>query len=473
MQYLLSYEVAALWNMTNRRITALCRQGRIVGAVKHGKNWMIPADTEMPLDGRTKAYTEQLREAELRHTTVYYTETGAGKNALMRFEELYQRPPDFVEYTPYRICPLGAHTDHNLGKVTGFAIDKGIHMAYGPKMNGVIELASLQFPKRAQWHVAATPTDKQDDWADNLRGATLALNTRYPLRVGLCAIIDGELPIGGFSSSAALILTFLAALSKLNHIALTQEELVDLSLEAENHYVGTASGKLNPFCALYCKKDALLFLDTKVDSYELIPRNPNMLPFSLVLFFSGLEQSLTPSAFNSRVDEARVAAYCMKAFAGIAQCVFSETSLRDVPYEVFVQYACRLPESLRKRAAHWYAENQRVEDGVEAWRQGDLQRFGSLVFESGKSSIELWETGAPELIKLFEILRDTQGVYGARFAGSGFKGCCLGFVNPTLETDVLMEVREKYVEAFPELEGHYSAHICHTADGVIFDTEEK
>ena len=62
--------------------------------------------------------------------------------------------------------PIGAHSDHNLGKITGFAINKGIHIAYGPKQNGVVEISSMQFPKRAKWHVASAPADKQNDWAD-------------------------------------------------------------------------------------------------------------------------------------------------------------------------------------------------------------------------------------------------------------------------------------------------------------------
>jgi len=124
------------------------------------------------------------------------------------FEQIYRRPPINVAFTPYRVCPLGAHSDHNLGKITGFAIDKGIHIAYGPKQNGVIEIQSVQFDGRAQWHVNAVPEQKQGDWADHLRGATIALGKRYPLRTGLCAVVDGELPIGGLSSSAAVIITF-------------------------------------------------------------------------------------------------------------------------------------------------------------------------------------------------------------------------------------------------------------------------
>ena len=121
------------------------------------------------------------------------------------FSENYHRDPAGISFCPYRICPLGAHTDHNLGKVTGLAIDKGIHIAYGPKRNGVIEMTSLNFPKRAQWHVHSVP-DKEDDWADYLRGATLMLSRKYPLQLGMCGVIEGTLPIGGLSSSAAVII---------------------------------------------------------------------------------------------------------------------------------------------------------------------------------------------------------------------------------------------------------------------------
>ena len=67
-----------------------------------------------------------------------------------RFRQTYGREPDGRSFCPYRICPIGAHSDHNLGKITGLAIDKGIHIAYSAKHNGVVELQSVNFPKRAQ-----------------------------------------------------------------------------------------------------------------------------------------------------------------------------------------------------------------------------------------------------------------------------------------------------------------------------------
>lgn len=382
------------------------------------------------------------------------------------FERTYKKEPKYTAFTPYRVCPIGAHSDHQLGKITGFAINKGIHIAYGPKENGVIEIQSLQFDKRAQWHVEATPKTKENDWADHLRGATIALNKRYPLRRGLCAVLDGELPIGGLSSSAAVIITYLSALCKMNGIELTPEELITISKEAENKYVGVSCGKLDQSCEVYCKKDHLLYMDLQDDTYELIPQSEQMKPYKFAIFFSGLERSLAGSAFNMRVDECRSAAYALKAYAGMEYGKFEETNLRDVPVEVFHQYKDRLPENWHKRAEHWYTEFDRVQKGAEAWRRGDIEAYGKLSFESGYSSIHNWETGSPELIKLYEIMTETKGIYGGRFSGAGFKGCCLAIIDPAYEQSIIEAVTKEYLKAFQHLEDKYSVHICESADGV-------
>lgn len=382
------------------------------------------------------------------------------------FEQTYKKKAQHVAFTPYRICPIGAHSDHQLGKITGFAINKGIHIAYGPKENGVVEIKSLQFDKRAQWHVSATPEEPQGDWADHLRGATVALNKRYPLRRGLCAVVDGELPIGGLSSSAAVIITYLSALCTMNGITLTPDELITISQEAENAYVGVACGKLDQSCEVYCRKDHLLYMDLRDNTYERIPVHPDMKPFKIAIFFSGLERSLAGSAFNMRVDECRSAAYALKAYAGMEYGKFEETNLRDVPYEVYLEHKDKLPENWRKRAEHWYTEYERVCKGAEAWRNGDIETFGRLSFESGKSSIYNWETGSPELKKLYEIMTETEGIYGGRFSGAGFKGCCMALIDPDYEQSIVETVTSRYLKEFPHLEGKYSAHICETADGV-------
>ena len=194
-----------------------------------------------------------------------------------------------------------------------------------------------------------------------------------------------------------------------------------------------------------------------------------MKPFEIAVFFSGLERSLSGSKFNMRVDECRSAAYALKAYAGLPYGKFEETNLREVPYEVYLKYKDRLPSNWAKRANHWYTEYKRVEAGAEAYRAGDIEEFGRLSFESGLSSINDWETGSPELIKLYEVMRSVDGIYGGRFSGAGFKGCCMAIIDPEKEERVLEEVEREYLKAFPEMKGRYSAHVCHTADGVRLD----
>ena len=174
------------------------------------------------------------------------------------FQATYHRPPEGVSFCPYRISPLGAHIDHQYGKINGLAINQGIHIAYSPKHNGVVELQTLNFPKRAQFHINAIPEAKVGDWADHCRGAAKMLAEKYPLRVGLSAVIEGSLPIGGLSSSAAVIIAFLSALARVNDIVLGDWEIIMLAKAAENRYVGVNCGKLDQSCEVLCKKDVVV-----------------------------------------------------------------------------------------------------------------------------------------------------------------------------------------------------------------------
>lgn len=382
------------------------------------------------------------------------------------FEETYRKAPDDVAFCPYRICPIGAHVDHQLGRITGLAIDRGIYFAYSPKQNGVIELQSLQFDKRAQFHIREIADVKQNDWADYLRGVTIALAQRYTLSTGLCGVIEGTLPIGGLSSSAAVCLVFLSALCKVNNIKLSALEMITIAMASENNYVGVSSGKLDQSCEMYSKKDHLLYLDTKDDTYELIPTKPTMKPYEIAIFFSGVERTLAGSKFNMRVDECRSAAYALLAYAGMEYGKFGETYFRQVPRDVYDTYKDRLPDNWRKRAEHWYTEQERVVAGAEAWRKGDIEEYGRLSFQSGNSSIYNWETGSPELKTLYDIMTRTDGIYGGRFSGAGFKGCCMALIDPAYRESIIDKVSKEYLKAFPGLEGKYMATICHSADGL-------
>ena len=53
-------EASSMWGISVRRITALCNQGRIVGAKKIAGVWLLPQNAEKPSDARIKSgkYTD-------------------------------------------------------------------------------------------------------------------------------------------------------------------------------------------------------------------------------------------------------------------------------------------------------------------------------------------------------------------------------------------------------------------------------
>ena len=383
-----------------------------------------------------------------------------------KFYEIYGKDPEAVSFCGYRIAPLGAHIDHQAGHILGCAIDKGIHIAYGRKTSGICEIRSLQFPHRAQFHVNSIPEEKVGDWADHCRGAAKVLGEKYPLRYGISGVIEGELPIGGLSSSASVIIAFMSALAAVNGVKLGDWELIMLAKKAENAYVGVNCGKLDQSCEVLCRKDELLYLDCLDDSYELIGKNPSMKPFKIAVFFSGLNRSLANSQYNLRQDECKAAAYSLLAYAGLDYGKFIDTRLRDVPRDVFDAYKDRLPETFRRRVTHYFTEMARVEAGADAWKQGDLATYGCLIFESGRSSIDNYECGCPELITLYNIMTETDGIYGGRFSGAGFKGCCMALVDPEKADEVLRKVEERYLKVYPSLRGKYLGALCDSTDGV-------
>ena len=60
-------EAAKLWNLTERRVSSLCKEGKIEGAKKQGRSWLIPVDAKRPADNRIKsgAYIKQRHSKNL------------------------------------------------------------------------------------------------------------------------------------------------------------------------------------------------------------------------------------------------------------------------------------------------------------------------------------------------------------------------------------------------------------------------
>lgn len=386
---------------------------------------------------------------------------------LKHFLNHYQAKAEEVKYSycPYRICPLGAHVDHQHGLVTGFALNYGIGIAYSVNDSGVCQVVSHNFRNRKIFSVEDVQ-EKQNDWADYIRGVVRSLQKNgHPLTYGINAYIYGELPVGGLSSSAAVIIAFMLAIAEANEFTLTNDELIEYAFKSETEFVGMSIGKLDQSCEVLSKKDKLLVLDTATGEYRTVAKGESEDKYEFLVVHCGAERLLASSAYNIRVDECKSAAFICNSYRGEYK-KFKDTYLRDLPYDEFLKYEDKMPENFSKRAHHFYDENERVKRGEQAWAKGDMKEFGRIVTQSGKSSIELYEAGSPLLVDLFNIIVSTDGVYGGRFMGGGFNGACLAIIDPDYKEQIMQTVKERYIALHPEYAEKVKLFVCTSEDGV-------
>ena len=375
---------------------------------------------------------------------------------------------------------MGAHVDHQHGLVTGFAIDKGVDLWFDVNgttnlTNGTnkwaeshVHLESRTFEGVVDFEIDQPSQVREHHWGDYARGAKYALRKRFELKRGITGVIQGSLPVGGLSSSAAVLIAYVMAFAKANDITLQPFEVVKIASEAEREYIGLNNGLLDQACIALGKKNGLLFLDCDSDNWRIIKRNPEMPVFEIGIFFSGLTRSLVNSDYNLRVYECKTAAWNMLAYQEQPLKTFDKTFLRDVPKETFEKTRDIMPSRFARRAEHFYSEYRRVRQGVTAWETGNLQLFGKLSFASCESSIHNYECGSPELIAIYEIMRSLPGVYGGRFSGAGFKGACIALVDPAYKEEIEKVLTEKYLEQFPEYEKTFKVFWVKPDDGARF-----
>jgi galactokinase len=363
-----------------------------------------------------------------------------------------------IVYAPLRISPLGAHIDHQDGLVTGMTLNRAILLAFVPRNDRRVRVESLNFVGCVDFHLDDVPPMVIGDWGNYVRGAVLALQQKYTLSVGIDAVVEGRMPIGGLSSSAAVGVAYLLALETANGIAETPEGNIELDRYIENVYLRLKNGILDPSVILISDRDHLTYLDCQTVEFQKYPTSAENGHFEIVVAYSGVASSLACTDYNVRVSECQQAARMLLDWAGLP--VPETPRLRMVSEEIYDDLAGDLPEPLDRRARHFFSEVRRVRAGVDAWSNGDLKEMGQLINESGASSVYNYESGCPALITLYEILRDCAGVYGARFSGGGFRGSCIGLVHPQARDEIRDMIDRHYPAAHPEVADLYSVHFC-------------
>jgi galactokinase len=364
----------------------------------------------------------------------------------------------FLVKAPLRICPIGAHVDHQGGIVTGMTIDRFVFLAAVPLSDPICRLESLDYPGEVEIDLRDQVPPKVGDWGDYLRAAVSALKRDCPLDTGIRAVVGGDLPGAGLSSSAAVLIAYLFALARVNGIDLGREGVSALVQRAENDYVGVESGRLDQSIILFAERGMLTRVACSDDIIDQVPYPESARKFEVLVAFSGVTRALARSDFNTRVEECREAAKVLSELSGSPSNDIP--ILSEISPEIFERFGADLPTIPRRRAAHYFGEQRRVLNGVEAWRNGDIERFGSMMTASGSSSIHNYECGTAELITLYELLKDAPDVFGARFSGGGFGGSCVALIESKSGERVIQVVKEGYESLHPKAASAASFHIC-------------
>ncbi len=352
-------------------------------------------------------------------------------------------------FSPYRICPLGAHIDHQGGIVLGRTLALGTKLEYQPLESREIQILSRPFGETSFF--IGTEINK-NHWSCYAQAAAQVLGER--LRRGMVAYVDGKFAGSGLSSSASVGLAYLKALASVNEIELSDLELVQMDYQLENGKLGLHNGLLDPLTIVCGKKDALLRMDTLRARVTPIQDPPSQ-DGVWIIAYSGVSRQLIKSGYNNRVAECYAAASLLKPGA---------QKLSDVPPETFADRWLELPENLRRRAAHYFSEVERVLEGAEAWKNGKLDHFGQLMNGSCQSSIVNYETGSPILIELHEIASGATGVYGSRFSGGGYAGCVVALAKKELAENAVAEIADRFSRQHPELKS--SVFVAEMGDGL-------
>ena len=350
-------------------------------------------------------------------------------------------------FSPYRICPIGAHIDHQGGVVLGRTLNVGTTLEYEPLDSSQVHMTSEQF---GESRFVIGDLDIMH-WSRYVQAAARVLN----IKRGMRAHVSGSLIGTGLSSSASVGLAYLKALADVNNLELSANQLVQLEYQLEHDELNLQIGLLDPLTIVHGRRDALLFMDTVSASVFPIPDPPSG-DFAWILAYSGVSRELTKSGFNGRV----------------AQCYEAASRLRDgakilshVPRELFEAQKMSLPENLRKRAEHFFSEVERVQRGAKAWQEADLEGFGRLMDQSCESSIRNYESGSDVLIALHEIVSSTDGIYGSRFSGGGYGGCVVALARRDFAELACARIAEGFSKLHPELPS--KVFLAQMGDGIF------
>ena len=370
------------------------------------------------------------------------------------FIDQFGEQPHYVARAPGRVNLIGEHTDYNDGFVLPAALHYQTCIASGTREDRTIEVIAVNEDK-SRVHIAIDEPpehDEQAPWSNYLRGVVGVLVTRGFKLTGANLVIAGDVPLGaGLSSSAALEMATISALTHLSGEDISGVDAALAGQTAENEFVGMRCGIMDQLISAQAMKDHALLIDCR--SFELRPVHlPREL--SLLVVNSNSPRTLVGGEYNARREQ------CEQAAAH-----FGVGALRDVSANQLEAAQAALDPVVYRRAHHVITENARTLAMAEALAQANKAEVSRLMAESHASMRDDFEITIPSLDSLVDIIADVVGEEGgARMTGGGFGGCVVALVPPSCLSRVIAQVEKSY----PEQTGLQATIMqCTTSDGAF------
>lgn len=358
-----------------------------------------------------------------------------------------------VYFSPGSINLIGEHIDYNDGYVMPAAISMGTWFAIGT--NGTTEVNFIAADVEERFSVSLDKITATRGWANYVLGVIREFQLLDKKIMGFNCVFGGDLPLGaGMSSSAALEGGLAFALNEIFDCQLDRIQLALLCQRAEHGFPGVPCGIMDQFANMLGRKDEVLLLDCKDQSFRYLPLDLN--GHSIVLINSMVHHELASGEYAARRRQ------CEEGLA-ILQNRLSIKSFRDIISSEDL-LACKqvMNETVYSRCLFVVEEIGRVKNAETVLKNGDLASLGKLLYETHEGLSRLYEVSCPELDFLVELARQEPGVAGARMMGGGFGGCTINLVSNNAVTPFIERVEKNYAKQFSI---SLQAYIMETANG--------
>ena len=375
--------------------------------------------------------------------------------AVEKFEELFGESQVEIYSAPGRSEVGGNHTDHQHGMVLATSINLDAIGVVSPAESSVIQVVSEGYDM-----VEVDTDDLEEKYEEEgttaalIRGVAAALAEKGYKIGGFRAYITSDVLIGaGLSSSAAFEIIMGTIFSGLfNNMEIDPVEIAKVGQYAENVYFGKPCGLMDQMASAVGGLIHIDFKDPQAPSVKKVPSDFQAYQYSLCIV------DTKASHANLTDDYAKIPEE-MKRVADF----FKKKVLREVEEQEFFAQIPGLRSILGDRpvlrALHFFGEEKRVEQQVEALEKGEFQKFLELVKESGNSSFKYLQNiyinrdeqnqAMSIALGASESILQNHGV--SRVHGGGFAGTIQVFV----ENSYVEEYRKRIDQIF----GRASCHV--------------